>query len=153
MISKIHQEVEQTAAKLKRVRQLPSQTRPQKLRVFFFYEQCKVRAAKQADPGTWSMDKWEEFRAEIRRQWGNLSPQAKDEWERLLIVARAGRPMTKRPAPVGLGSNRASKRVRSTAGSMGSETRPLADEVLDRHPDYIIYMTFTAVCHTKGRVF
>ena len=98
MISQIHKEVEATAAKLKRTRQLPHQTRPGKLRVFLFYEQCMTRAAKLAEPGTWSMDRWREFRKKIKRQWGSLSREAQAQWERTLTAARAARPLKQRAA-------------------------------------------------------
>ena len=135
MIGQIHAEVKRHTECLTRQRQVPQQTRPAKLGVRLFFEHFHLRNAKQADPSTWAFPKWNAFRQKTKDAWKALTPKGKAHWTQLRQATRGTRRSQLRPLKRRLETNRADTRAPSSSlFSIASSTRPIADEVLDRHP-------------------
>ena len=133
MIGQIHAEVKRTKKQLTCQRQLPEATRPQKLGTRLFFEQVCLRAAKRNDPGKWTWEKMVAFRQRTANKWGTLTQRGKAHWDQQRRAVVGTRASKKRPQIKGLKSNREEKPVLTSPCGMGSDTRPIADKVLDRH--------------------
>ena len=132
MIGQINKVINQSAAEIDRVYRVPHFLQPQKLGVYFFYEQQEIKAFKAStNTSHFTFDMWETKRKEIRNRWAAMTGGEKAEVERKKINTQSLKSNrqsrhTSRPSAEPSGP------VLTSPYRIGSTDRPIADAVVDR---------------------
>ena len=127
MIGQVNARVKKAVVDLGRQR-VAQQSSPKKLGAFLHFEQCRIATLKAARTKQWSTAESTAIRLQIRREWFQ-----KTKGRKQLAVAEKKAAVALRPRqPAPTRSHTATEGACKTPFNMGSRSRPVAEDVLDK---------------------
>ena len=79
IVQSVNSSIETALQELTRKRCLPVAARPQKFGTYFYFEQQKLKEAKEQQPGPWPMEQYKAFRDQVRQEWATTIEKVKSD--------------------------------------------------------------------------